>query len=98
MESTDTSQVINPAASARVCSAVKIPAQTPANCQRRYSQYTHCQGPYYGGTFEFGDNQPHCYAGKIPEGVPMLSYYLPIFAKHMQTMAPKGADTESWSK
>ena len=56
------------------------------------------KGPYYGGTFEFGDNQPHCYVGKIPEGVPMLSYYLPIFAKHMQTMAPKGADTESWSK
>ena len=24
------------------------------------------KGPYYGGTFEFGNNQPHCYPGKIP--------------------------------
>ncbi len=28
------------------------------------------RGPYYGGSFEFGNNEPHCYPGKIPEGVP----------------------------
>ena len=54
------------------------------------------KGPYYGGTFEFGNNEPHCYTGKIPDGVSIFTYYLPIFAEHMRTMAPKGADVESW--
>jgi hypothetical protein len=54
------------------------------------------KGPYYGGTFEFGNNEPHCYTGKIPSGVSIFTYYLPIFAAHMRTMAPKGADVESW--
>src|ERR1035438_10307031 len=53
------------------------------------------KGPYYGGSFEFGNNEPHCYVGKIPEGVSMFAFYLPIFAEHMRTMAPKGADVES---
>lgn len=56
------------------------------------------KGPYYGGSFDFGNNEPHCYAGKIPEGVSLFTYYLPIFAKHMETMAPKGADVDSWRK
>ena len=56
------------------------------------------KGPYYGGSFEFGNNEPHCYVGKIPEGVSMFAFYLPIFAEHMRTMAPKGADVESWRK
>jgi enterochelin esterase-like enzyme len=56
------------------------------------------KGPYYGGSFEFGNNEPHCYAGKIPEGVSIFAFYLPIFAEHMRTMAPKGADVESWRK
>ena len=25
------------------------------------------KGPYYGGSFDFGNNEPHCYTGKIPE-------------------------------
>jgi len=54
------------------------------------------KGPYYGGSFEFGNNEPHCYVGKIPPGVSMFAFYLPIFAEHMRTMAPKGADVESW--
>ena len=54
------------------------------------------KGPYYGGSFDFGNNEPHCYVGKIPEGMTMLSYYLPIFAEYMQKMAPPGADVESW--
>jgi hypothetical protein len=54
------------------------------------------KGPYYGGSFEFGDNEPHCYAGKISPGQPLLSYYLPVFADHMTRMAPQGSDVTSW--
>ena len=54
------------------------------------------KGPYYAGTFEFGNNEPHCYVGKVPEGVPMFTYYLPIFSEHMRRMAPAGVDVESW--
>ena len=46
VESTDTSQVISPAASARACNAVRIPAQVPSRCQRRNNPYTDCHGPY----------------------------------------------------
>jgi hypothetical protein len=56
------------------------------------------KGPYYGGSFEFGNNEPHCYAGKMPPGMSIFSFYLPIFADHMKTMAPKGADVESWRR
>ena len=45
---------------------------------------------------EFGNNEPHCYVGKIPDETNLLSHYLPVFAEHMRTMAPKGADVESW--
>ena len=54
------------------------------------------KGPYYGGSFEFGNNEPHCYPGKIPEGVPMLTYYTRVFGEYLRTMAPKGADLDSW--
>jgi enterochelin esterase-like enzyme len=54
------------------------------------------KGPYYGGSFEYGNNKPHCWAGDIPEGQAVEMYYLPIFADHMRKMAPKDADTESW--
>ena len=56
------------------------------------------QGPYWGGSFEFGDNEPHCYVGKIPAGQTLETYYLPIFAAHMKAMAPEGADVTSWMK
>ena len=54
------------------------------------------KGPYYGGSFEFGNNEPHCYIGGVPKGMPLLSYYLPIFGEYMRTVAPKGADVDSW--
>lgn len=56
------------------------------------------KGPYYGGSFDFGNNKPHCYAGDIPDGVPFLSYFVRIFADHIRTMAPKGSDVDSWRK
>ena len=54
------------------------------------------QSPYYAGTIEYGDNQPHCYAGDIPSGASAEEHYLPKFADHMRTHAPEGADTKSW--
>ncbi len=56
------------------------------------------KGPYYGGSFEYGNDKPHCWAGNIPAGQPLESYYLPVFAEHMRKMAPKGADVSSWMK
>ena len=53
-------------------------------------------GPYYAGSFDFGNNEPHCYTGKIPDGVPMLSFHLRNFAEHIRAMAPAGADVNSW--
>jgi hypothetical protein len=53
-------------------------------------------GPYYAGSFEFGNNKPHCYAGDIPEGVPMLTYFVRVFAEYVRGVAPKGADVEAW--
>lgn len=50
------------------------------------------KGPYYGGSFDFGNNEPHCYVGKIPEGVPPLSYFVRTFASYIRNIAPKGAD------
>jgi hypothetical protein len=50
------------------------------------------KGPYYGGSFEFGNNEPHCYTGKIPEGVPFMTYFVRVFAEHMKSTAPKGTD------
>ncbi len=53
------------------------------------------KGPYYGGSFDFGNNEPHCYTGKIPDGVPMLSFHLRQFGVYVRTIAPAGADL-SW--
>jgi len=50
------------------------------------------KGPYYGGSFEFGDNEPHCYLGKIPEGMPFMTHFVRVFAEYMKNRAPKGAD------
>jgi hypothetical protein len=54
------------------------------------------KGPYYGGTFEYGPDEPHCYAGKLMPGETFEGHYLPIFADYIRKMAPKGADVESW--
>ncbi|HYZ84914.1 MAG TPA: hypothetical protein VE621_10940 [Bryobacteraceae bacterium] len=54
------------------------------------------KGPYYGGTFDYGNNEPHCWTGSIPAGQSRESFYLPVFAEHMRKMAPQGADLQSW--
>jgi hypothetical protein len=54
------------------------------------------EGPYYGGSVDYGNNEPHCYTGKIPAGQTLEMYYLPIFANYMRKIAPKGADVDSW--
>jgi hypothetical protein len=53
------------------------------------------KGPYYGGSFDFGNNEPHCYPGKIPDGVPMMTHFVKVFSAYMKSAAPKGADL-SW--
>jgi len=50
------------------------------------------KGPYYGGSFDFGHNEPHCYPGKIPEGVPDVTYFVRVFADYIKSIAPKSAD------
>ncbi|MBI4893478.1 MAG: hypothetical protein HY821_22850 [Acidobacteria bacterium] len=54
------------------------------------------KGPYYGGSFVYGNDKPHCWPGPVPEGQTLEMYYLPIFAEHMRKMAPAGADLSSW--
>ena len=54
VESTLTSQVISPAASARACKLVRIRAQVPARCQARTNPYTDAHGPYRSGTSRHG--------------------------------------------
>ncbi|MDX1450621.1 MAG: hypothetical protein R3246_16350, partial [Acidimicrobiia bacterium] len=36
--------------------------------------------PYYGGTFTFGDNEPHCYTG-TPDGQETFRYHLDVWAR-----------------
>jgi hypothetical protein len=50
--------------------------------------------PAYGGTFVFGDNEPHCYTA-TPDGKSLEQHYLPIFVEHMLAVAPDGADTRA---
>jgi len=71
VESTDTSQVISPAASARPCKAVRIFRQVPSRCQRRNSPYTECQGPYRAGTSRHGAgaDPPPDPVDQLPPGV-----------------------------
>ena len=54
VESTETSQVISPAASARACKPVRIRAQVPSRCQARNNPYTDPHGPYRSGTSRHG--------------------------------------------
>lgn len=56
------------------------------------------KGPYYGGTFTYGAEKPHCWPGEIPAGLTVESYYLGVFADHMRKMAPKGSDIASWAR
>lgn len=54
------------------------------------------KGPYYGGSFEYGNNKPHCYTGEIPDGVPMMTHFIRLFGQYMKTIAPKGANLQEW--
>lgn len=64
MESTSTSHVIRPAASALACSSVSGRAYTPCHCHRLNSPCTVCQGPYsHGGSRHGTPSAPaiaHC--------------------------------------
>jgi enterochelin esterase-like enzyme len=58
--------------------------------------------PPWGGTWDLGDQWPHCYAGANRPGEPrlissltMYQRILPLIARHMVQTAPKGADM-SW--
>ncbi len=54
------------------------------------------KGPYYAGSFEWGDNEPHCYAA-VPEakGLNAERYFVEILAEHIRHNAPHDADM-SW--
>ena len=54
VESTLTSQVISPAASARARKRARICAQVPSRCQDRNNPYTDAHGPYRSGTSRHG--------------------------------------------
>lgn len=58
--------------------------------------------PPWGGTWDLGDQWPHCYTGANRPGEPrivssltMYQRILPLIAQHMLKTAPKGADM-SW--
>ena len=57
--------------------------------------------PYYGGTVEYGDRQPHCWCGGAGLSLPvsMLTInqrFAPEMAARMIKTAPRGADVTSW--
>ena len=54
--------------------------------------WDHYKGPYYAGSFDFGVDKPHCYLGDIPQGVPILTYYVRVFGDYIRDTAPKSAD------
>jgi len=59
------------------------------------------KNPYYDGTVEYGDRQPHCWCGgyNLPLSISMLTInqrFAPEMAEHIIKTAPPGSDTESW--
>ena len=67
VESTLTSQVINPSASAWACNRVRIRFQVPSRCQRRNNPYTVCHGPYRSG------RSRHCTPVRTRNRIPLIS-------------------------
>lgn len=53
--------------------------------------------PYYAGSFEWGERQPHCYSG-TPEfpGQTAQQRVLPLMLERILRTAPPGADVTSW--
>jgi hypothetical protein len=59
------------------------------------------RGPYYGGDFDYGPDQPHCYGGdrSVPVKISRLTMnqrFMPQMESWMLKTAPKGADVKSW--
>jgi len=59
------------------------------------------RGPYYGGDFDYGPDQPHCYGGdaSVPVKISRLTInqrFMPQMEAWMLKTAPKGADVKSW--
>lgn len=57
--------------------------------------------PYYDGTVEYGDRQPHCWCGgpglSLPESMLTINQrFAPEMAARMLKTAPRGADVTSW--
>jgi hypothetical protein len=57
--------------------------------------------PYYDGSVEYGDRQPHCWCGGTGLSLPasMLTInqrFAPQMAEHITKTAPPGADVKSW--
>jgi len=52
--------------------------------------------PYYRGSFDYGEDKPHCYTGNFDRQVGLNQHYLPLMTKHMEETAPPGADVSSW--
>jgi len=60
------------------------------------------RNPYYDGSVEYGDRQPHCWCGghNLPLSISMLTInqrFAPQMAEHIIKTAPPGSDTKSWS-
>jgi hypothetical protein len=59
------------------------------------------RGPYYGGDFDYGPDQPHCYGGdpSVPMKISRLTInqrFMPQVEAWILKTAPKGADVKSW--
>jgi hypothetical protein len=57
------------------------------------------QGPYYGGTFEYGAGAGHGYSGGPPgpeSSGTIHQRLMPAMLEHMLKTAPSGADVKSW--
>jgi hypothetical protein len=59
------------------------------------------RGPYYGGDFDYGPDQPHCYSGEpsLPAKITRLTVnqrFMPQMEAWMLKTAPRGADVKSW--
>ena len=59
------------------------------------------KNPYYDGTVEYGDRQPHCWCGgkELSLPVSMLTInqrFAPEMAAHIAKTAPPGVDVASW--
>jgi hypothetical protein len=93
VESTLTSQVINPAASARACRPAKIFFQVPSRCHRRNSPYTVCHGPYVGGTSRHG------VPARIRHRIPSMSCRLLHFGGRpgFLPLGSNGSNTAHWT-